>query len=75
MRNIVEVIDEILVAAPAGCVDLVTELEKIQDSASYRAPELAYLDWQKLSVALMDNIGIPKKDWELEVLSIFSRAE
>lgn len=73
-RNIVDVIDSILCIIPVDEHWFINELNNIKDSASFAAPELSYLGWQRLTESMMEAYGAsyPTKDWEFNVTSIIS---
>jgi hypothetical protein len=73
MRDIRTVINEIRTHVPANERPLLYDLEDIYSSASYRAPEIWYVDWETLQHVLLNRIGeVPSEEWQFEVLSIFS---
>jgi hypothetical protein len=72
MRNIVEVIDQMILKIPSTEVNLIKGLNKIKNSANYTAPELMQGRWYQVSSALSQSFKPPEEDWQFEVLSIFS---
>lgn len=53
-RDITTVIDRILAEIPADEVALRASVERVRQTASYRAPEIRHLDWNALGVALAE---------------------
>jgi hypothetical protein len=73
MRNIHEVTKQICDAFPDSYyVEFKERLTKISNDSVYRAPELQYMSWEKLSYFINCEIGIPHLDWHFEVYSILS---
>lgn len=53
--------------------EFIKELERIKHSASYRAPELAYIDWNEAHSAMLEHYKIPVTDEEgLNIYSEFT---
>lgn len=56
---------------PSSEQNFIHRLGKIQNSASYTAPEMMIDRWYELSVALEYEFGeSPKEDWQWEVANI-----
>lgn len=72
MRNLIDVIAQMLVVVPKSEKQIRTELLDIQDSQKFRAPE-DMIGWYQVSNILQSftfNKRTPK--WKLEMCSIFS---
>jgi hypothetical protein len=72
MRNLDEVIDQMILKISDTETGLIQELNRIKNSAAYTSPELMRGRWNEVSFALKEFILTPRKDWQFEVLSIFS---
>lgn len=72
MRNLIDVIAQMLVVVPKSEKQIRTELLDIQDSQKFRAPE-DMIGWYQVS-ALLQGFEFNKKTprWKLEMCSIFS---
>lgn len=72
MRNLINVINEMLSVIPSKEKDLIRTLEDIQDSQRFRAPE-DMIGWWQISDEL-DKFEFNKKTplWILQMCSIFS---
>ena len=72
MRNLINVINEMLSVIPSKEKDLIRTLEDIQDSQRFRAPE-DMKGWWQISDEL-NKIEFNKKTplWKLQMCSIFS---
>lgn len=72
MRNLITLIDEMLVEIPNKEEYLIASLKDIQDSQRYRAPE-DMLGWQLVSEELQ-NLDLKPRSaaWKFKVCSIFS---
>lgn len=74
MRNLVDVINEMVESIPESETDLIEELERIKsDQIQWTAPE-NMVRWEEVSYALQDYLYNPQptKEWEYVVLSIWS---
>lgn len=72
MRNLIDIIAQMLVVVPESEKQIRTELLDIQDSQKFRAPE-DMVGWYQASKILQSftfNKRTPR--WKLEVCSIFS---
>jgi hypothetical protein len=72
MRNLDEVIDQMILKISDTETGLIQELNRIKNSAAYTSPELIHRRWNEVSFVLKEFIITPRKDWQFEVLSIFS---
>lgn len=74
MRNIVEIIDQVIALIPEDVEDregLMSELADVQAAAPYAAPEIQYMMWQRLAVTLNIAFGFPpKEDWQWDIASL-----
>ena len=72
MRNLVNVIDEMLKLVPKKEKQIISYLEDIQDSQKYRAPE-DMIGWYQVS-EMLQKFEYNKKTpmWKLKICSIFS---
>lgn len=71
MRNLIEVIDEMLKVIPKDEGILRGNLEYCKDSQAYRAPE-DMIGWKIIHEILSKTIFPVKEDWQWEVWSIWS---
>ena len=72
MRNLIDVIEQMLAVVPKSEKQIRTELLDIQDSQKFRAPE-DMIGWYQVSNILQSftfNKRTPR--WKLEMFSIFS---
>lgn len=72
MRNLINVIDDMLDVVPKHNTELIEELERIKHDQIYRTAPESMVRWEEVSYVLMDYIPIPKEEWEFKVLSIWS---
>lgn len=72
MRNLIDVINEMLEVVPKGQEQIISYLKDIQDSQKYRAPE-DMIGWYQIS-ELLQGFEFNKKTpiWQLKMCSIFS---
>lgn len=70
-RNCCLVILKMLKLIPEEKEELIKALKWNSEDASYKAPEET-LQWERTMNTLIKYIPIPVKDWEFEVLSIFT---
>ena len=72
MRNLIDVINEMLKVVPKKEKQIISYLEDIQDSQKYRAPE-DMIGWYQVST-LLQGFEFNKKTpmWQLKMCSIFS---
>ena len=70
-RNCCEVIVKMLEKIPETEKDFIKALQWNYDDASYKAPE-ENIQWIRTHGTLVKHIKSPTKDWEYEVLSIFT---
>ena len=56
---------------PEGETELIKNLEWNFEDASYKAPEET-LQWERTQQTLIKHIPRPVKDWEFEVLIVFT---
>lgn len=79
MRNIVDVADKIIKVIDEHCdfyeekvISIIEQIEKVKKDSSYRAPELAYMDWNNLASILSQNFIPQNSRWETEIMIIFN---
>lgn len=79
MRNIADVIDKIIKVIDEQCdfneekvVSIIEQIEKVKKDSFYRAPELAYMDWNNLASILSQNFVPQNSRWETEIMIIFN---
>ena len=72
MRNLIDVINEMLTVVPKKEKQIISYLKDIQDSQKYRAPE-DMIGWYQVS-EMLQGFEYNKKTpmWKLELCSIFS---
>lgn len=75
MRNIFEVCDEMINVVneqfPDYCELFVRDINKLKNSASYRAPELQYIDWNQLTKIVNDyTVSDELSPCDIKLLSI-----
>ena len=73
MRNIVDVVDQILLVIPKEEHSFRAELKSLRSSALYAAPESTKMWWSEFQRIINDYLPHPNKceDWQLHVGSIF----
>ena len=72
MRNLPEVIDQMLAVIPEGHA-IVPVLADIKSSAQFTAPETEVTWWHTVSDTLQEFLGDPTTDeWKQEVAKIFA---
>jgi len=73
MRDLTNVINDIIEVIPKSKECIVSTLEDIKDSVGFSAPELMYMWWEETHDALIDCISEnPTEDWEYQAWSIFT---
>ena len=72
MRNISEVIDQMISKVPQDNSKIILLLEKIKEDVSFTAPEAMFIRWRQVSLILQGEMSNPTENWQYEVLSIFS---
>ncbi len=72
MRNIAEVIDQMLKQIPEEEVAIRAALLDNYDSICYAAPEMIPTWWQEVGSTLSYHILKPFKPWEITVISIWT---
>lgn len=72
MRNLSEVIEEMLAVVPAEQIDLRDRLKATKQSSLYAAPEMRQTFWHECRDHLVSYVGKPKEEWQKQVASIFS---
>ena len=79
MRNIVDVADKIIKVIDEHCdfneervISIIEQIEEVKKDSFYRAPELAYMDWNNLSSILSQNFIPQNARWETEIMIIFN---
>lgn len=77
MRELSNVIEEMLKVIPSTEEDLITSLKDNLESVRFSAPEVMGMRWNQVYYnTICDNIfkdnKIPNKEWQYQVLSIFS---
>lgn len=75
MRNLVEVIDNIIEEIPFTEGQLIDRLQDHKSSVSFAAPELITFWWNEVADTLWQEIGEPTLDWQVKVAKIFSGIE
>lgn len=79
MRNIIDVAEKIIKVIDEQCdfneervVNVIEQIEKVKKDSNYRAPELAYMDWDNLAGILSQNFAPSNSRWETEIMIIFN---
>ena len=74
MRNLPDVIDQILAAIPedAEVGELRYRLEKRRDGFGFCAPELQPKEWATVADYLEYHIGVPVEPWQKHIQDIFA---
>lgn len=79
MRNIVNIANRIIAVIDEQCdfneekkADIIKEIERVKRDSCYRAPELAYMDWNNLASILSQNFIPSNSRWETEIMIIFN---
>lgn len=70
-RNCVLVIQDMLKLIPSDKEELIKDLNWNKEDAAYKAPEET-LQWERTMQTLQKYIPEPTKDWEWQILSIFT---
>jgi len=70
-RNLSEVIDAISAEIPDTETALLADLGRIKQSVAYVAPEGIGIWWRETQKLLVNEIGVPKHDWQWKVADIF----
>ena len=70
-RDCCQVISKMIEKIPADKTELLKDLNWNLDDASYKAPEET-IQWARTQQTLIKHFESPTKDWEFEVLSIFT---
>jgi hypothetical protein len=71
VRNLSEVIDAMLAEVPETETALVAGLKRIKQSIGYVAPEGMTIWWRNTQSMLVNEVGVPKCDWQDRVANIF----
>jgi len=66
-----DVIIKMILKIPKENAELIKDLQWNLKDARYKAPEET-LQWQRTHQTLIKHLSKPTKDWEFEVLSIFT---
>jgi len=70
-RNCCAVIAKMMGKIPQEKTELIKDLYRNFEDASYKAPEET-LQWQRTQQTLIKHLPKPTEDWEFEMLSIFT---
>lgn len=77
IRNIVDIINQILDVIPKNRIsyELIQDLTKIRDRASFMPPEIILVAWIELHAKILETLK-PEEfqltDWELQVMNILT---
>lgn len=71
MRNLYNVLGEILEQVPPEEQDLIASLKSIRSSAICAAPEWMFRHWREVGDSFSYYIGEPKLEWHFKVAEIF----
>lgn len=73
MRDLTDVIDQIITVVPENQTSLIMELKDRKDSCFYTAPEAIVYRWGEVAKILYEELGDPPfdDDWKGEVLSVW----
>ncbi len=72
MRNLHDVIDEMIPHIPKEEESLIGELQSAKESSLVAAPELVYIHWQRVADTFAGRFGTPPDSgWGLEVMKIW----
>ena len=72
MRNLADVIDQMVEVIPANEETLIARLNATRQSVLFAAPELESFWWNMCAERLNDEIGQPTKKWQKQIGLIFS---
>lgn len=72
MRNICDVIDEMVLFIPENENSLVRQLEKLRYSASFSAPEMQSFWWNEVASVLENYIPDIDEEWKIQIGIIFN---
>lgn len=76
MRNIYDVINEMLLEIPKTEQGIIKALKKLQDSVCYTAPEVMIYRWGSGADILYTYFGDnPKEEWQQKVVKIWMEKE
>ncbi len=78
-RNLIAIADEIIKIIDEECTfdeekiaNIIENIEKVKKDYSYRAPELAYMDWNNFANILSTNFIPSNSRWETKIMIIFN---
>lgn len=69
MRNIHDVINQVLAVVPQGADALHTKLIRLRYDSDYQPPESS-VPWIRLAELLGEEIGEPTEDWQIKISDI-----
>lgn len=72
MRNICDVIDEMVLFIPENENSLVRQLEKLRYYAGFSAPEMQSFWWNEVSSVLENYIPDIDEEWKIQIGIIFN---
>lgn len=72
MRELGNVIDEILSHIPLEHEGLISHLKSYKESSLYAPPEGQGIWWRHTALTLYEIIPVPTEPWELRVAEIFN---
>lgn len=76
MRNLPDVINNIIEVIPDSEDQLITELNELKESTMFTAPEAIGRKWEILMLVINYHLQYPpEKDWERKVGNIFANKE
>mgnify|MGYP003442847626 CR=1 FL=1 len=74
MRNLHDVIDEILPHIPKEEEPLIAELLSAKESSLVAAPEAVYIHWQRVADTFAGRFGTPPTSgWGFEIMKIWMK--
>jgi hypothetical protein len=72
MRDIKQVINDVIAEIPETDAALISDLKKLLRSCSYSAPEMAGHRWTQGSLILGHHIPEPVEDWQKRAVDIWT---
>lgn len=72
MRNLSDVVDQMLEVIPTENESLINRLKAAKQSSLFAAPEMQSVFWNECFTSLVSEIGEPVEDWQKKVAAIFS---
>lgn len=77
MRNLLDVIDQMIACIPSEERDFIHQLQQNRSSMEYTAPELIGLRWKNTAITLHEHLGNPpfSDEWKQKIYNIWMNDE